>query len=81
MTNGVNAKVALRGLPKVVAKLMTALVYPTSVEEMNRRLEEILADPSCCTLVAESDGQVLGMQASTSSASTRKTRRALGLWR
>jgi hypothetical protein len=28
---------------------------------MNRHLEEISADPSYCTLVAESDGPVLGM--------------------
>jgi hypothetical protein len=44
----------------VLVKLMTELGYPTSVEEMNRRLEEISADPSYCTLGAETEGQVLG---------------------
>ena len=40
---------------------MTELSYPTSVEEMSRRLEEISADPSYDTLIAEQDGRVLGV--------------------
>ncbi len=45
----------------VLAKLMTELGYPISVEEMNRRLEGISADPSYCTLVAETEGHVIGV--------------------
>jgi hypothetical protein len=45
----------------VQAKLMTELGYPTSVEEMNRHLKGISADPSYCTLVAETEEQVLGV--------------------
>jgi L-amino acid N-acyltransferase YncA len=40
---------------------MTELGYPTSVEEMNRHLKGISADPSYCTLVAETEEQVLGV--------------------
>jgi GNAT superfamily N-acetyltransferase len=61
VTNGVIVREAEERDLGVLAKLMTELGYPTSVEEMNRRLEEISADPSYCTLVAETDGQVLGV--------------------
>ena len=44
-----------------LANLMTELGYPTSVEDMKRRFEEISADPSYDTLVAEREGVVLGM--------------------
>jgi hypothetical protein len=40
---------------------MTELDYPTSAEEMGRRLTGILADPSHVTLVAEKEGRVVGM--------------------
>jgi hypothetical protein len=46
---------------EALADLMTELGYPTAVEEMGRRFEEISADPSYRTLLAERDGQVLGM--------------------
>jgi hypothetical protein len=61
VTNGMNVRETAESDLGRLAKLMTGLGYPTSVEEMNRRLEEISADPSYCTLVAESDGQVLAM--------------------
>ncbi len=61
MTNGMIVREAEERDLGVLAELMTELGYPTSVEEMNRRLEEISADPSYCTLVAETDGQVLGV--------------------
>jgi len=51
---------AREGDIEALAGLMTELGYPTSVEEMGRRLEEISADPSYRTLVAEQDGRVLG---------------------
>jgi N-acetylglutamate synthase-like GNAT family acetyltransferase len=44
-----------------LANLMTELGHPTSVEDMGRRFEEISADPSYDTLVAEREGVVLGM--------------------
>ena len=61
MTNGVVVREAEKRDLGVLAKLMSELGYPTSFEEMNRRLEEISADPSYGTLVAETDGQVLGV--------------------
>jgi GNAT superfamily N-acetyltransferase len=61
VTNGVNVREAAERDLGGLAELMTELGYPTSVEEMNRRLEEISADPSYCTLVAEEDGRVLGV--------------------
>ena len=44
-----------------LARLMTELGYPSSTEDMSRRFEEISADPSYYTLVAEREGQILGM--------------------
>jgi GNAT superfamily N-acetyltransferase len=52
---------AREGDIEALAVLMTELGYPTSVEEMGRRLEEISADPSYDTLIAEQDGKVLGV--------------------
>jgi GNAT superfamily N-acetyltransferase len=46
---------------EALAGLMTELGYPTTVEEMGRRLAGISADPSYLTLVAERDGRVVGM--------------------
>jgi GNAT superfamily N-acetyltransferase len=46
---------------EALAGLMTELGYPTSAGEMSRRLEEISADPSYDTLIAEQDGRVLGV--------------------
>jgi len=40
---------------------MTELGYPTSAEEMGRRLAGISADPSYVTLVAEREGWVVVM--------------------
>ena len=51
---------AREGDIEALAGLMTELGYPTSPGEMGRRLEEISADPSYRTLVAEQDGRVLG---------------------
>ncbi len=42
---------------------MTALGYPSSTEDMGQRFEEISADPSYATLVAEGEVKVLGMVA------------------
>ncbi len=44
-----------------LANLMTELGYPTSSEQMSRRFEAISDDPSYSTLVAEREGNVLGM--------------------
>ncbi len=44
-----------------LARLMTELGYPSSIEDMSLRLEKISADSSYCALVAERDGRVLGM--------------------
>ena len=57
----VRIRAAAKGDVVVLAKLMTELGYPTSTEAMSRRLEEISADPSYRALLAERDGQVLGM--------------------
>jgi GNAT superfamily N-acetyltransferase len=46
---------------EALANLMTELGYPSTVEEMRRRLARIYADPSYATLVAERDGLVVGM--------------------
>ena len=40
---------------------MAELGYPSTVEEMGRRLARIYADPSYATLAAERDGLVVGM--------------------
>jgi hypothetical protein len=57
-----------------LAGLTTELGYPTSVEEMGRRLAGVSADPSYATLVPERDGRS-GWPRSTSSASTKRTER------
>jgi N-acetylglutamate synthase-like GNAT family acetyltransferase len=44
-----------------LANLMTELGYPTSVEDMRRSFEEISANPSYGTIVAEREGKVVGM--------------------
>jgi GNAT superfamily N-acetyltransferase len=59
--NEVRIRATAKGDVVVLAKLMTELGYPTSTEAMSRRFEEISADPSYRALVAERDGQVLGM--------------------
>jgi GNAT superfamily N-acetyltransferase len=46
---------------KGIAILVTALGYPTNAREMKSRLQEIFADPTYTTLVAELDGAVVGM--------------------
>jgi GNAT superfamily N-acetyltransferase len=46
---------------ETLANLMTELGYPTSSEQMRRRLEAISDDPSYATLVSERAGEVLGM--------------------
>jgi Acetyltransferases len=44
-----------------VAALMADLGYPTSISEMQRRMDVIASNPFCHTFVAEVDGQVVGM--------------------
>lgn len=46
---------------EVLAGLMTELDYPSTAQEMGRRLAGIFADPSYGTLVAERNGRVVGM--------------------
>jgi GNAT superfamily N-acetyltransferase len=46
---------------EALANLMTQLGYPTLTEDMRRRFEEISADPSCNTLIAEHAGEIAGM--------------------
>jgi GNAT superfamily N-acetyltransferase len=46
---------------KQIATLMTALGYPTNATEMKARLEEIFADPTYTTIVAELGSEVIGM--------------------
>jgi GNAT superfamily N-acetyltransferase len=50
-----------KGDIQALADLMTELGYPTSAEEMGRRFEGILADPSYDTLIAERAGEIAGM--------------------
>jgi GNAT superfamily N-acetyltransferase len=50
-----------KGDVEALADLMTELGYPTSIEDMSRRFEEILADPSYDTLIAERAGEIAGM--------------------
>jgi GNAT superfamily N-acetyltransferase len=44
-----------------LAKLVTALGYPTNASDMKERLEGMFADSNYSTLVAELDGTVVGM--------------------
>ncbi|PWV94529.1 ribosomal protein S18 acetylase RimI-like enzyme [Paenibacillus cellulosilyticus] len=44
-----------------VADLMEDLGYPTTVDEMQRRMDVIASNPFYHTFVAEQDGQVVGM--------------------
>ena len=46
---------------EALAALMRELGYPTSAEEMGRRLKEISTDPSYGTLDAEREGRVVGV--------------------
>jgi N-acetylglutamate synthase-like GNAT family acetyltransferase len=46
---------------EALANLMTELGYPTSTEDMSRRFEEISADPSYDTLIAERTDEIIGM--------------------
>ena len=43
-----------------VARLVSALGYPTSASQMQRRLDAILADDDYHTLIADEDGRVVG---------------------
>ena len=54
-------RAAAKGDVEALANLMTVLGYPTSVEDMGRRFEEISSDPSYGTLVVERGGWVVGM--------------------
>jgi N-acetylglutamate synthase-like GNAT family acetyltransferase len=54
-------RAAAKGDVEALANLMTELGYPTSVEDMGRRFEEISIDLSYGTLVAERGGRVVGM--------------------
>ena len=54
-------RVAAKGVVEALVNLMTGLGYPTSVEDVGRRFEEISSDPSYGTLVAERGGRVAGM--------------------
>jgi hypothetical protein len=65
---------------EALSSLMTALGYPTSSEDMNRRFQAISADVSYGIQVAERRGRVLGMVASTWSTSTNRTAAAFGSW-
>lgn len=44
-----------------IADLMEDLGYPSTVAEMQRRMDVIESNPFCHTFVAELDGQVVGM--------------------
>ncbi|GAB6990225.1 GNAT family N-acetyltransferase [Paenibacillus pini] len=44
-----------------VISLMRQLSYPTTVNVMRERMEASETNPSSCTLVAELDGEVVGM--------------------
>jgi len=59
--NEVKIREAEGGDTGALATLMTELGYPSTVEEMGRRLAGISSDPSYVTLLAERDGQVVGM--------------------
>lgn len=59
--DGLIVRVASREDVEDLARLMTELGYLSSTEDMSQRLEQISADPSYCTLVAETGGKVLGM--------------------
>ncbi len=59
--NDFKIRAVAKGDIEALAVLMTEVGYPTSVDEMGRRLEEISADPSYDTLIAEQDGRVLGV--------------------
>jgi GNAT superfamily N-acetyltransferase len=43
-----------------IAILTTELGYPTTISEMEARLEEISKNPNCRTIVAEQDAQIIG---------------------
>ncbi len=57
----VKIREATEGDVEALANLMTELGYPSTAEEMGRRFEQISADPSYGTLVAERGGRVVGM--------------------
>ena len=57
----VKIREAAEGGVGALAALLTELDYPTSAEEMGRRLTGISADPSYVTLVAEKEGRVVEM--------------------
>ena len=44
-----------------IAELMTELGYPTTAEAMRDRLNALMPDVSYVTLVAETDGHIVGM--------------------
>ena len=52
---------AVMGDAQQMARLITELGYPTSVEAMSDRLSGILADRNYATLVAETNGGVIGV--------------------
>jgi GNAT superfamily N-acetyltransferase len=53
-------KATINDIPKIVV-LMEQLGYPTTVDKMNFRFKAIAGNPSYHTLVAELNGEVVGM--------------------
>ena len=56
---------AVIGDAAMVARLITDLGYPTTAAEMTDRLEMILSDPNYITVVAEFNGEVVGVAGAT----------------
>lgn len=56
---------AVPGDAEPIGELITELGYPTTTAEMADRLTAILSDPKYVTLVAETDGQVIGVAGAT----------------
>lgn len=46
---------------ETITALLRGFGYPTTLNVMKERLEAVQNDPACCTLVAEVDGQTVGM--------------------
>ncbi|AKG35353.1 GNAT family N-acetyltransferase [Paenibacillus durus] len=46
---------------ETITALLRGFGYPTTLNVMKERLEAVQNDPACCSLVAEMDGQTVGM--------------------
>lgn len=57
---GVDIRLAALADAEAIARLVSELGYPTSADQMHRRLETILGDEDYHTLVAWKDGQIVG---------------------